>query len=114
MNVELIPGSRAHYWRIRVAGKSAGKVFINEINEPPFGLHASIQIFLNKAHQGKGIGPIAYRRACELSSYDVIYAHMRKSNSASRKAALAAGFVEDVTPGQRQLTMRWNRKGSVE
>lgn len=108
MTPELVE-TRRYYWRIRLNGISAGKVFINWINEAPYGEHASIQIFLNKAHQGRGIGPVAYRQACELSGYEVVYAHMRKSNIASQKAAVRAGFKLDTTP-QQQLTMVWRKQ----
>ena len=79
------------------------------IDEEPFGKHASIQIFLNKQAQGKGIGRIAYRMACEESEHDELYAHMRKSNEASKRAALAAAFeiVEDERINQ--FVMLWKR-----
>lgn len=101
------PGGEA--WRIEVAGHRAGVVFINRIDEPPVGPHASIQIYLNKPSQGQRIGRVAYRKACETSRYDVIYAHMRKSNHASRRAAEEAGFIEDDRPGHSQLLMVWRR-----
>jgi RimJ/RimL family protein N-acetyltransferase len=98
-----------HFWHIFCDGKKAGRVFINMIDEEPLGKHASIQIFLNKHAQGKGIGRIAYRMACEESEYDELYAHMRKSNEASKRAALAAAFeiVEDERINQ--LVMLWKR-----
>jgi RimJ/RimL family protein N-acetyltransferase len=102
-------GAGGASWRIEVAGKRAGVVFINWIDEPPVGPHASIQIFLNEASQGRGIGREGYRLAAEASAYDVIYAHMRKSNIASRRAAEAAGFIEDDRPGHSQLLMVWRR-----
>ncbi len=97
------PGGEA--WRIDVNGKRAGVIFINQIDEPPVGRHASIQIYLNKPSQGRHIGRVAYRKAAEVSEYAVIYAHMRKSNTASRRAAEEAGFVEDDRPGHPQLLM---------
>ena len=97
------PGGEA--WRIDVNGKRAGVIFINQIDEPPVGRHASIQIYLNKPSQGRHIGRVAYRKAAEASEYDVIYAHMRKSNVASRRAAEEAGFLEDDCPGHPQLLM---------
>ena len=103
------PGGEA--WVIKASGERAGTVFINLIEEPPIGKHASLQIFLNRESQGRQIGRLAYRRACEASQYDVIYAHMRKSNIASRRAAEEAGFA-DVTPaGHSQLIMKHVRKG---
>jgi hypothetical protein len=101
------PGGEA--WRINVSGKRAGVVFINVIDEPPIGRHASIQIFLNELSQGRRIGRIGYRKASEASAHDMIYAHMRKSNIASRRAAEEAGF-SDVTPaGHSQLIMMRRR-----
>lgn len=102
-------GSGGEAWRIDVEAKRAGIVFINLIDEPPVGPHASIQIYLNVPNQGRHIGRVAYRIACEASSYDMIYAHMRKSNVASRRAAEEAGFQEDERPGHPQLLMVWRR-----
>lgn len=99
-------GPDGEAWRIDVDGKRAGVTFINVIDEPPFGMHASIQIYLNRIHQGRKIGRVAYRLASQMSSHDIIFAHMRRSNIASRRAAEEAGFV-DVTPrGHVQLIMR--------
>ncbi|MBX9576412.1 MAG: hypothetical protein K2X07_12325 [Caulobacteraceae bacterium] len=102
------PGGEA--WSVFLKNSRAGRVYINWINEPPIGPHASIQIYLNRQSQGLGIGRIAYRLASEESQYDMIYAHMRKSNEASRRAAAAAGY-EDVTPiDHSQCLMRWVRQ----
>lgn len=48
------------YWDVMVDGTRAGEVFVNVIDEPPLGKHASMQIFLNVPDQGKGIGRAAY------------------------------------------------------
>lgn len=101
------PGGEA--WVIEVAGKRAGTVFVNLIDEAPLGRHASVQIFLNKPSQGRGIGRVGYRLACERSAYNEIYAHMRKSNVASRRAAEEAGFIDASPPGHVQLLMRRSR-----
>lgn len=102
------PGGEA--WRIDVQRKRAGITFINMINEPPIGRHASIQIFLNVASQGRHIGRIAYRKACEASVHDLIYAHMRKTNLASRRAAEEAGFSDATPSGHPQLIMKRDRR----
>lgn len=105
-------GRGGEAWRIDAEGKRAGVIFINVIDEPPIGRHASVQIYLNAASQGRHIGRIAYRKACEASEHDLIYAHMRKSNIASRRAAEDAGFV-DVTPaGEAQCIMMRRRFGN--
>ena len=103
-------GAGGHFWHIFCDEKRAGRVFVNLIDEEPFGKHASVQIYLNKQSQGKGIGRVAYRLACESSKYDEVYAHMRKSNEASKRAALAAGFEIIDHDKVDQLAMRWRRQ----
>jgi hypothetical protein len=102
-------GPGGHYWHIYAGDIRAGHVYINVIDEEPFGNHASIQIQVNKNLHGRGIGKVAYQMACEQSSHDVVVAHMRKSNIASQKAAGAAGFVVVNDPAITQLAMRWTR-----
>lgn len=104
-------GEGGEAWTVMSDGERAGVIFINLIDEPPLGLHASIQIFLNQKSQGRGIGRVAYRKAAEVSRYDTIYAHIRKSNIASRRAAEEAGFRNATPPGFPQLIMRWTREG---
>ena len=103
-------GPEGEYWEVTVAGKRAGEVFVNVIDEPPVGRHASLQIFLNKPDQARGIGRIAYRMAADASAHILIYLHMRKSNVASRIAAEAAGFVDASPTGYTQLILK-RRKG---
>lgn len=104
------PGGR--YWHIQVGNKRVGNVFINIIKNEFFGEHPSIQIHLNQSARGMRIGRVAYRLACEQSGYDQVYAHMRKSNIASRRAAEEAGF--EVIDDERipQLSMKWQRQKS--
>lgn len=98
-----------NYWHIYTDSERAGKVFIKLIDEAPFGKHHSIQIFINKANQGQGIGSIAYKMACEASDLVEIYAHMRKSNIASKRAAEKAGFRVINLPNIRQLSLVWRK-----
>lgn len=102
------PGGEA--WIIKVREKRAGIVFINVIDEPPLGEHPSMQIFLNRESQGRCIGREGYRAACEASQYDVVYAHMSKSNIASRRAAERAGFIDATPPGYPQLIFKRTRE----
>lgn len=96
-------GQGGEYWDVEVDGKRAGEVFVNMIDEPPLGRHASLQIFLNLPDQGKGVGRIAYRKAAEVSQHTTLYLHMRKANVASRLAAEAAGFQDASSAGITQL-----------
>lgn len=102
-------GPGGHYWHIYVGETRVGYVYINVLDEPPFGKHASIQIHINQTHRGRGIGSVAYRLACEESSHNEVIATMRKSNTASQRAAAHAGFklIEDTKIPQ--LAMRWTR-----
>lgn len=100
------PGGEA--WVISVEGKRAGIAYINLVEDEVRGRHASFHVFLNRPSQGRQIGRSAYQYCCQNSQYDVIYAHMRKSNLASRKAAEHAGFVEAPT-GDSQLVLVWYR-----
>ena len=101
-------GKGGHYWHIFAGEQKAGKVFINLTGSESTSPQASLQIFLSKAFQGKHIGRYAYQIACETSAYDTIYAHIRKGNAASIKAAAAAGFQE-VKDASKQMLMRWVR-----
>jgi len=108
------PGGEA--WIILANGKRAGTAYINMVNDPIRGLHPSFHVFLNRPSQGRQIGRIAYQRCCMISKHDVVYAHMRKSNNASRKAAEHAGFVEATVLEDSQLVLVWRRQvlGKVE
>ena len=106
-------GSGGHFWWIFATAsgmkEKVGKVYINFVEADPIGEYASIQIFLNKASQGKHIGRWAYKKACEESLYDTVYAHIRKNNAASIKAAEAAGFIR-CFPDAPQVIMKWIRR----
>jgi RimJ/RimL family protein N-acetyltransferase len=92
-----------------VKGKRAGYVFINVIQDAFFGEHPSIQIHLNVSERGKQIGRVAYRLACEQSALPIVYAHMSKKNTASRRAAEEAGFQPVTKEGLTQFAMVWHR-----
>ena len=93
------------FWQIYHKEERAGKVFINyDINRS----QAEIQIFINQKSQGKGIGRVAYKKACDSSQYTEIYATMKKSNIASLKAAFAAGF-RTIPSESNQVQMLWSK-----
>lgn len=102
-------GTGGGFWHIYVGDTRAGSIYINVIDEPPLGPHASIQIRVNQSWQGRGVGRIAYRLASEASDHDIVYAHMRKSNLASRAAATHAGYTPIHDETVRQLIMIWKR-----
>jgi len=103
-------GSGGEAWIVLADGKRAGTAYINLIDDPVRGRHPSFHIFLNRHSQGREIGRIVYKRCCLLSQYDAIYAHMRKSNTASRKAAEHAGFTNATSSEDTQLVMVWYRQ----
>jgi RimJ/RimL family protein N-acetyltransferase len=100
-------GPGGHYWHIQVADKRVGYVFINIITDDFFGTHPSIQIHINQLERGKQIGRVAYLLGCEQSGHEKVYAHMRKNNAASRRAAEEAGFKIIIKEHMPQLTMIW-------
>ena len=94
-----------HYWHVFYRGNRAGKVNINYD-----GKEASINVQLNKAYQGLGIGKAAFYLACKMSSHNIVYACIRKNNLASKKAAEAAGFIElRIDKKHTQRKMIWIR-----
>lgn len=105
-------GRGGEAWRVDVAGRRAGVAFINLIDEPPLGLHASVQVHLNLAHQGRGIGRIVFAKAFDSSRYDTVYAHVRKSNVASRRALEYAGFVDATPDSHQQIILRRSRRSA--
>ena len=103
-------GPGGFFWWVYFKDKKAGKVYINKVKESPIGEHASIQIFLNKGSQGKHVGRFAYKKACESSGYQDVYAHIARKNVASERAATAAGFEVMSHLKTPQLLMHWSKK----
>ena len=97
-------------WLVTVEGKRVGTAYINIVEDSFRGKHASFHIFLNKPNQGRKIGRVVYELVCSYSQHDIIYAHMRKSNIASHKAAVYAGFVNATFPEETQLVLVWLRQ----
>jgi len=102
-------GKGGEAWVVLANGERAGTAYINIINDSIRGIHPSIHLYLNRPSQGRHIGRIAYQLCCELSKYDVVYAHMRKSNIASRKAAEYAGFIAVTEHKESQLVLMRSR-----
>jgi RimJ/RimL family protein N-acetyltransferase len=105
-------GPGGHYWHIRYRDDRAGRAYINyhatESGDP----RPSITVELNERSRGHGIGTVAFRKACQLSQYDEVFASVRKGNIASRKALERAGFkpVEDWEGSELYLV--WKRHES--
>lgn len=102
-------GEKKHYWHVYNKETRAGRVYINWIIPESGNPYASITVELNQNSRGKGIGTICFQKACELSSHDVVYAEMRKSNIASQKAAKKAGFKLAKKYKGSQIKMVWHR-----
>lgn len=106
-------GKNGRYWHIYFKGQRAGKVYINWVNSKSETQgYPSITIEINKKYQGIGIGSVSFRRACELSNYDKVYAETRKSNIALLKVAAKAGFVSLKDQTSSQVKMVWTRSSS--
>lgn len=107
-SAEAGTGPGGEYWHIFEGAKRVGKVFVN-VTETPQGNKASLQIFINKTDQGRGLGTQGYRLACAQTKHPMLYAYIRKSNPASIRAAEKAGFVIDTTNPGRQLVMIYKK-----
>ncbi|CFR13177.1 Uncharacterised protein [Yersinia kristensenii] len=94
------------WWNVYYNGVKAGKVTIVHNGE-----RASINVQLNKTHQGLGIGKYIFYLACVHSHHNIIEAVMRKNNIASMNSALKAGFFElEVKEKRSQRHLIWLRK----
>jgi len=100
------------FWHVYSGGYRAGRVVIKDANHPTLGVHRSIDVHINAAARGQGIGTIVFRFAAELSGADQVYAHARRSNIASRSAARRAGYRDIIRPKSAQSTMLWERESS--
>ncbi len=110
-NIHLKQSTRAKpkekYWHIYAGKIRAGHISIKESRSEDLGAHYSVDIHINQRHRGKGVGRVALAQASIKSGCPVIYAHMRKSNLASQKAAKAAGYTVFPLENDKQLTMKW-------
>jgi RimJ/RimL family protein N-acetyltransferase len=102
-------GSTAYHWHIYLGNERVGRAIIHWVDLDSFAPHASITVELYIKNRGRGIGTIVFRRACELSQYNEVYASIRKSNIASRIAAERAGFKPVENWEGRELFMVWRR-----
>ncbi|MBK7918047.1 MAG: GNAT family N-acetyltransferase [Chloroflexi bacterium] len=118
-DIELVQGkgtkgsggsAGGYYWHVYCKDKRVGRVYINLVTHESGKEYASITVELNQDSRGRGIGAICFRRACELSGYNKVYAEMRKSNIASQKAAARAGFSPAKGYKGPQLLMVWSGK----
>jgi hypothetical protein len=97
------------YWHVFYGGQRAGHVAIACGESGDGCIDASIDVQLNQRSRGRGIGTVAFRRACELSGLREVLASIRKGNTASRLAAERAGFVELHNEPTGELLMIWKR-----
>lgn len=91
-------------WKIYYKDSLAGKVSIKKSDKPTLDIHVS------KKYRSRGIGSKAIALALKNSDLDKVYAHIRKSNVASIKAARSAGFKESKDAKSRQIIMEWSKK----
>jgi hypothetical protein len=115
-DVQLIPGQttttkegKRLFWRVLFLGKSAGRVRIDCASRGDK-MDASIDVQLNQASRGRGIGTIVFQRASELSGLPEVLATIRKGNIASQIAARRAGFVASEDQRGGELVLIWRNR----
>ncbi|MEO5646241.1 MAG: hypothetical protein ABIO57_04055 [Candidatus Paceibacterota bacterium] len=97
------------YWHIYEGTNRAGYVYVSKSKDELIGEHLSINIFINKNWQRKGIGTIAYIEVPKLVAAKKLYAHMAISNAGSFRAALKAGYKEIISEDFKQRVMVWKK-----
>lgn len=113
--VELRPGHirsasrHEQFWHVYAGGSRAGRVAIRDAHDPTLGAHQSIDVHINAAARGQGVGTVVFRLAADLSGADRVYVHARRSNVASRKAASRAGYWDITGSESAQSIMVWKR-----
>lgn len=97
------------YWHIFSQAKRVGRVWLTlkPRSELLAGIFISVEIYKNL--QGKGIGQIAFRLACETSNENIIFGESRKGNIASIKAMEKAGFVLEEKTKSGVVCYKWIR-----
>lgn len=105
VDVEKMAAKAFEGWRIKVDGTSCGTVKFTPKSDTIFNKHVTIDFNIPKPKQGLHIGRIALKKAIDKSSYSFFVAHLRKSNTASKKALSAVGFTATAYPGSKQLCM---------
>lgn len=112
-SVYLVDGSAKSkrydaYWHVFHLNSRVGRARLTEVTVGP-DEGASITVEINQSARGRGIGSLAFRLACEHSSYDVVWGIARKSNLASHGAMRRAGFeqVQDTDAGE--ACFEWRR-----
>ncbi|MEZ4850667.1 MAG: GNAT family N-acetyltransferase [Bacteroidia bacterium] len=104
-----VKGPGSFYWHIFHKNQRVGRVYINKATKDSEEAYGVITIEINQKDRSRGIGSIAYKKACELSEYSEVLAEMRKTNKASRIAAERAGFQIKKDQKGGQLKMIWKK-----
>ncbi len=92
-------------WKIQCDSNTAGYVKFNPKVDGIFKSHVTVDIKIPKQLRGRNIGRIALRKAMKASSYSTFVAHLRKSNTPSKRMLAAVGFQVFNHPKSSQLCM---------
>ena len=84
---------------------ASGQVVLTSMVDDPIRAIIHPSHYSGQTQPRQQIGRMAYKCGRALSQYHVVYAHMRKSNTASRKAAERAGFVDATAPEEPRLVL---------
>lgn len=97
----------SHFWHLFVGDRRVGKAYMNIYTDHRSG--AFVTVMINKDAQGRGIGTEAFKRACDHSGFDVVYAEVRRNNKASQLALRRAGFTEFSRNASGEDILVWRR-----
>lgn len=95
------------FWHLFVGDRRVGKAYMSIYTDHRNG--AFVTVMINKDAQGRGIGTEAFKRACEESGFDVVYAEVRRNNKPSQRALRRAGFTEFARNASGEDILVWRR-----
>lgn len=97
----------SHFWHLFVGDRRVGKAYMSIYTDHRNG--AFVTVMINKNAQGRGIGTEVFKRVCEESGFDVVYAEVRRNNKPSQRALRRAGFTEFARNASGEDILVWRR-----
>lgn len=98
------------FWHLFVGDRRVGKAYMSVYTDYRSG--AFVTVMVNKDAQGRGIGTETFKRACDESGFDIVYAEVRRNNKLSQRALRRAGFTEFARNASGEDILVWRRSMS--
>jgi hypothetical protein len=96
-------------WIINFHNQRVGEAYVNVIKRTGIGKYPSLTVSLDELCRGSGVGAVAIRKACAISKYDRLYAHVLVKRKWLIQALTRYGFVLDRESGTSSVVLVYNR-----